>query len=350
MTQVALQCENCGAEVSTDALACANCGALIYRAELERLAAEAQRLEPYNATAAAMTWQQVLRLLPPHSPQYQMIHQRVGALAAGLSPYVMPGEEPPLPPPQALPVRPPDPLPVAIAKTGGSMLVSILAYYLFFEDLGVAFGFVLLILVHELGHTAAMWYYGLSASAPIFVPFVGAIINMRQQPANAWVEAVVGIGGPVTGTLAALACFGAYWFLPPGAPEGLRFLLLELSIFGFMLNLFNMLPVPPLDGGRVTAAVSPWIWPLGIVALVAWTVRMYLIFGRPSVIMVLVLMFALPRVADTLMRGGRDRPYYKIGRAATWTMGALYVVLTAGLAAMLFFANYQLPPYLRLRF
>ena len=347
MTQVALQCENCGADVSPDDLACPNCGALTYRAELERLAAEAQRLEPYNVPAAAMTWQQVLRLLPPESPQYRMIQQRVGALAAGLSPYVPPGEQRP---PQPRPLRPPDPLPVAVAKTAGSMVVSILAYYLFSGDFGFAFGIVLLILVHELGHTAAMWYYGLSASPPIFIPFVGALINLRQPPPNALVEAIVGIGGPVTGTLGAVACFAAYWYLPPGAPEGLRFLLLELSVIGALINLFNMLPVPPLDGGRVTAAVSPWIWTLGLAGLVTWIVRNFLL-GRQlsTVILVLVLMYALPRVRATLSRRGRDTPYYRIGRTASWTMAALYLLLSAGLALLLFAANHQLPPGARLQ-
>src|SRR5205085_372286 len=103
---------------------------------------------------------------------------------------------------------------------------------------------VVLILVHELGHVAAMRHYGLSASPPIFIPFMGALINLRQPPQDAKVEAVVGIGGPIAGTVGALACYALYLGLPDGSA---RMLTHQLAFVGFALNLFNLLPVPPLD-------------------------------------------------------------------------------------------------------
>ena len=180
-----------------------------------------------------------------------------------------------------------------------------------------------MILVHEMGHVLAMRYYGLNASPPIFIPFVGALINLRQQPPNAKVEAIVGIGGPVTGTLGAMACFVAYQFVPQYP------ILLNLAFWGFFLNLFNMVPVPPLDGGRVTAAVSPWIWMLGIVAIVGMFVANYVFFHQISYITILVLVFAWPRIRATLAQRGRDNPYYHISRTASISIGVAYVLLGA---------------------
>ena len=92
---------------------------------------------------------------------------------------------------------------------------------------------------------------------------MGAVINLRSQPKDAAQEAVIGIGGPVLGTVVALACYGLAYVMPQYSE-----VLLQVAFWGFILNLFNMLPVPPLDGGRVTAAISPWIWAPGLLALV----------------------------------------------------------------------------------
>src|SRR6185369_10020007 len=123
-----------------------------------------------------------------------------------------------------------------------------------------------------------------SASPPIFIPFLGAVINLRQSPRNALEEAIVGIGGPVLGTLGAGVTYLLY--LKTGS-----YLMFRLAEFGFMLNLFNMLPVPPLDGGRVTAAVSPWIWITGLLAVVAIGIGDYYRHGQIDYMMVLILLF-----------------------------------------------------------
>ena len=344
MTQVlAPPCERCGGMLPPHALVCTRCGALPYRAELERLSQEAVALEPYDPAAAAVRWRRCLDLLPPEAPQYGAIYQRLAAITAGAGLHPGYAGHPAQPGPAShapLAPPPPDTLGTALLKTGGSMLISILVYALFFSRdgsllLGLVFatGFVVLILVHELGHVAAMRYYGLSASPPIFIPFLGALINLRQPPQNAKVEAVVGIGGPIAGTAAAFAVYALYLQLPDGS--GLAQLTKLLAYVGFLLNLFNLLPVPPLDGGRITAAVNPKVWMLGIAGLIglaaqAWVSGNQWMFSM----LLLVLLFAYPRVRFTLSRRKNDDPYYAISRRASWTIGLLYVALGVLLIAM----------------
>lgn len=205
-------------------------------------------------------------------------------------------------------------------KTLGSMVISIAVYAYFFQNARVAAGFVVLMLVHEMGHVVANRYYGIAAGPPIFIPFLGAIINLKQRPPNAKVEAIIGIAGPVAGSIGALVCYGYYLYNPASQ------LALILSYFGFMLNLFNLLPVPPLDGGRVTAAISPWIWMLGLAAL-AWLFISDWIAGHFDWILILVLIYAFPRIQETLRGRARFGEYYNISRRASWTIGVVYFVL-----------------------
>lgn len=353
MTQVmAPPCERCGWALDPYALACRNCGGLAHRAELQRLAAEATRLETIDPAAAALCWRRCLSLLPREAGQYAAIYHRLAALSPGSfgyahdpharephtqdaharGPAAGPGTHPMRGPDSRAAPPPDDPPLVAVLKTGGSMLVSILAYALFISgDLAgrllFATGFVVLILVHELGHVAAMRYYGLSASPPIFIPFLGALIRLRQAPPDAKAEAIVGLGGPLAGTVGALACYGLYLVMPPDAAA--RDLVYILAFVGFMLNLFNLLPVPPLDGGRITAAVSPKIWMLGIAGLIGLIVKEVVYDGRFPIILVLVLLIALPRVGSTLARrrAGAADPYYAITRTARQGIGAVYFAL-----------------------
>ncbi|NOU95719.1 site-2 protease family protein [Paenibacillus sp. LMG 31456] len=145
-------------------------------------------------------------------------------------------------------------------KFGGvflSMLISIGAYAIIFPW-SFAVGFVLLILVHELGHVIAAKQKGLPVSAPMFIPFLGAFINMKRHPRDAVTEAYIAIGGPVLGSIGALAVFGAaIYFESP--------LLYSLALAGFLINLFNLIPIHPLDGGRIVTAVSRWLWLVGLI-------------------------------------------------------------------------------------
>ncbi len=351
MTQPAppFACERCGTPQWAGSLACPRCGALVYRRRLEQLTADALRLETVNPQAAAAVWRQSLDLLPPDSQQYHALYHRMAALAAG--PFVA------APPPYGAPqtdayeptveAEPPprraqrdDAWPVAVAKTGGSMLLSVLCYMLlgFGDTPGSNFlfaaGFAGLILVHELGHVAAMRHYKLSASPPIFIPFLGALINMRDQPRNAKEEAIVGIAGPVAGTVGALVVLAAFLLIGPAAGGAYQEVLLKLSYFGVLLNLFNLLPFPPLDGGRVTAALNPWFWLVGLLGLVG----MLAVGQIFPIVFVLILAMGLPRILGTLGRRTRGA-YYDISTRSSWAIGAVYIALAAGLVAL----KYVLP-------
>ncbi len=164
-----------------------------------------------------------------------------------------------------------------ILTTSGSMLVSIAAYSLIF-GWPFAVGFVLLLFVHEIGHVIQLRREGIEASAPMFIPFLGAVVAAKSMGDDAAAEARVGLAGPVFGSLATLVPLGIYLATGDDFWRALAFV-------GFFLNLFNLLPVLPLDGGRAMAALSPRIWLVGIAALVALT------FVYPNPIMLLILLF-----------------------------------------------------------
>jgi Zn-dependent protease len=166
--------------------------------------------------------------------------------------------------------------------TGGTMLLSVLAYSLIY-GWKYAVGFVVLLFVHEMGHYIAAKQRGLDVGAPTFIPFVGAWIQLKDMPHNAEVEAYVGLGGPLLGSIGALVCY----FIARQTDSSL---LLAISYAGFFLNLFNLIPLSPLDGGRITAVLSPRIWLLGVPVLVA------VFFWRPSPMLILIAILAYPQV------------------------------------------------------
>src|SRR4029078_4233587 len=128
-----------------------------------------------------------------------------------------------------------------VVTTGASMLVSIAAYT-WIWGLPFAIGFVLLIFVHELGHVLELRRQGVPASAPLFIPFLGAVSGMKELPDDAWQEARVALAGPILGSVGA----AVLWVI--GESTGSE-LLLALAFTGFFLNLFNLIPLLPLDGG-----------------------------------------------------------------------------------------------------
>ncbi|MBV8172199.1 MAG: site-2 protease family protein [Candidatus Eremiobacteraeota bacterium] len=134
-----------------------------------------------------------------------------------------------------------------LLASSGSLIVSIWAWSTLW-GWSFATGFVLLILVHELGHVAAIRAYGMKASLPMFIPFLGAFVA-HPKAANPQTEAVIALAGPVAGGLGALACLFAG--LATGAPYWYA-----LASVMFLINLFNMVPIPPLDGGHVAQAVG----------------------------------------------------------------------------------------------
>ena len=204
--------------------------------------------------------------------------------------------------------------------TSGSMLVSIVAYQLIF---GWAFsvGFVLLLLLHELGHVIQLRREGIKASAPMFIPFLGAVISAKSMGDDAAAEARVGLAGPVLGTIATLVPLGIW--LATGDD-----LWRALAYIGFLINLFNLLPVLPLDGGRAMAALSPWVWFAGFAGLIALTVFF------PNPILILVLLFGgLESWRRWKARNTPEgRAYHDIPARTRMLVAAVYLGLAALLA------------------
>ncbi len=151
----------------------------------------------------------------------------------------------------------------------------------------------------------------------MFIPFVGAVIAMKGLPRNAYVEALVGIGGPILGSVGALICLivgwvtgSAFWF--------------ALAYTGFLLNLFNLLPVSPLDGGRIVGVISRWLWVVG------YAVGIVVLIVTRSPILFLVLLLGLFSLGRTI-RGPR-KDYFDVAPAKRISMGIAYFALLALLA------------------
>ena len=106
--------------------------------------------------------------------------------------------------------------------------------------------------VHEAGHALVMHQRGIPFSPMVFVPFMGAMIQMNKQPRDAWEDALVAFGGPVLGSIGAAG-------VAVGAHMTQSQLLFALADFGFMVNLFNLLPIGSMDGGRIAGALTPWM-------------------------------------------------------------------------------------------
>lgn len=139
----------------------------------------------------------------------------------------------------------------SFATTASTMLLMVWTYS-FFYGWPFAAGFVVLILVHELGHGAAAWAVGLRVGAPVFIPFFGAFIALRERPRSTFQDFVVGAGGPIAGSAGGAACVAASFLLPETAGAGL---LRALGFFTLILNLFNLIPVWQLDGARMVTPI-----------------------------------------------------------------------------------------------
>jgi Zn-dependent protease len=203
-----------------------------------------------------------------------------------------------------------------VLKTGGTMVLSIGAYAMFW-GWQFAVGFVLLIFVHECGHLIAAKRIGLKVGAPVFIPFMGALIALKEAPRNAWIESQVGIGGPLLGTAGAGVCELIYL-----ATGNLMFR--ALAYTGFFLNLFNLAPVGFLDGGRIVTALSPWLW------LVGFGIMVFLTITHFNFIVLLILIFSVPRLYFLFRRKSEEElRYFEVTSAQRWTMAVMYFGLVA---------------------
>jgi Zn-dependent protease len=206
-------------------------------------------------------------------------------------------------------------LPV-ILKTGGTMLLSVWVYAMMW-GWWFAAGFVILIFVHECGHLLVAKKLGLKVSAPMFIPFMGAFITLKENPSNAWVESQVGIGGPMLGTLGSGICYLIY--LATGNP-----FFSGLAHVGFLLNLFNLAPVGFLDGGRIVTALSPWLWIVGFIIMLLLAAAQFSA-GHVNFVLVYVLIFSLPRLFSLFRKKSEaERRYFEVTPGQRWTMATMY--------------------------
>jgi Zn-dependent protease len=218
-----------------------------------------------------------------------------------------------------------------ILTTSGTMLVSIAAYSLIW-GWKFAVGFVLLLFVHEMGHVIQLRREGIKASAPMFIPFLGAVVSAKSLGGNALAEARVGLAGPVLGTA------GAAVLLPIAQATG-NDLWRALAFTGFFLNLFNLAPVVPLDGGRAMAALAPWMWFVGFAAMIVAA------FVFPNPIVFLILLFGgmeTWRRWQARRAGGQEQEaYYRVAPRDRLAVAAVYIGLVIVLAYGMHAAHFQ---------
>lgn len=213
---------------------------------------------------------------------------------------------------------------VKLLGTLGTALISVAAYSLFFGWTFAA-GFVLLLFVHEMGHVVQLRREGVEgASAPMFIPFLGAAIFSKSLGDNALAEARVGLAGPILGTLGAALCLAL-------AELTNSTLLRALAYVAFFLNLINLVPVVPFDGGRAMAAMAPVMWFVGLGAIAV----LLLVSHNPF-----LLIFLLLGVLETRRRWRARRTrsieqaaYYRVTPRQRVLIGAVYIVLIVVLVA-----------------
>jgi Zn-dependent protease len=211
-----------------------------------------------------------------------------------------------------------------LLTTAGTAMVSVAAYALIW-GWSFAAGFVLLLFVHEMGHVFQLRREGVKASSPMFIPFLGAVIAARTLGDNALAEARVGLAGPVLGSLGAFVCLIA------GELMGSQ-LLLALAYVGFFLNLFNLIPMLPLDGGRAMAAMAPWMWFVGLAAMVP----LLFLFPNGYIILIILLFGARELWRRWQLRKTRtleQAAYYRVSPRARLAVATVYVGLIVLLAA-----------------
>jgi Zn-dependent protease len=208
-----------------------------------------------------------------------------------------------------------------LLTTAGTAVVSIAAYSLFF-GWPLAAGFVVLLFVHEMGHVLQLRREGIKASAPMFIPFLGAVVAMKEMPDDALAEARVGLAGPILGSLGAgvVAIVGSL----VGSP-----LLLALAYIAFFINLINLLPVVPLDGGRAMAAMAPALWFVGFGALVA------LEFWHPNPVLLIIIIFGgletYRRWKQRKSGSIEQAAYYRVSPRNRLIVGLVYIGLIVGI-------------------
>lgn len=205
--------------------------------------------------------------------------------------------------------------------TAISMITTVWIYAVFY---GWAFaaGVVILIFLHEMGHAFAIRMKGIRAGAPVFIPFVGAVLAMKDHPKDVKVESFIAYGGPLAGAIVSSICYSLF-------KEFGNSLFLVLAYIGFMMNLFNLIPISPLDGGRIVAAVSTKIWGAGLLAILLFFLKTH----NPILLMILVL--GGIRFWKSWKHSENDNTaYYQVEPSFRWNMGLSYLGIVLYLGYM----------------
>src|SRR5436309_414299 len=205
---------------------------------------------------------------------------------------------------------------------GFSALFSVAVYSLIF-GWQFAVGLVLLLFVHEMGHAIVMKLKGIPIGGMIFIPLLGAAVIMKQMPRNAKDEAEVGIAGPIAGALAAMVCL-AVARIYPGT------IWAPLAYFGFFINLFNLIPIVPFDGGRVLAAIDRRIWIVGFLGLVAFQIWSWL-NGNYSIWLLFFIFMAATQLwsRGSTPNTAEAKAYYRVPIGTRLVLSLLYFSLAA---------------------
>jgi Zn-dependent protease len=210
-----------------------------------------------------------------------------------------------------------------LLTTAGTALVSVVLYSLVF-GWWFAVGFVVLLFVHEMGHVIQLRREGIRATAPVFVPFLGAVVGMKQMPEDALAEARVGLAGPILGTAGAALCLAI-------ALASDSAMLRALAYVGFLLNLINLVPMTPFDGGRAMAAMAPRMWFVGFGVMVV-----LLLVTRNPFLLIFVLLGGMDTWRRWKLRGTRSlqqAAYYRVPPRGRMLVGTVYIGLIVALVA-----------------
>jgi Zn-dependent protease len=218
---------------------------------------------------------------------------------------------------------------IKLLTTAGTAIVSIVVYSWFF-GWTFAIGFVLLLFVHEMGHVIQLRREGVKATAPMFVPLLGAVVFMKSLPDDALAEARVGLAGPILGTAGSAVCFAI------GEATNSD-LLRALAYVGFLLNLINLVPLVPFDGGRAMAAMAPALWFVGLGAMIV-----LFAITRNAFLLIFIVLGGMETWRRWKLRGTRslaEAAYYRVSPRNRALVGAVYIGLIVALVIGMHFSQ-----------
>jgi Zn-dependent protease len=234
---------------------------------------------------------------------------------------------------------------LAFFKYGGLLLLKIpalatlLSVLVSFALYAVSFGpwfavaLITMLFVHEMGHVVEIRRQGMQATAPIFIPFLGAAIFQRSHPTTALKQAQIGIAGPIAGTIGATAAW--FLYISTGQP-----VFILAAVLGFFLNLFNLIPVWQLDGSWILAPVSKWVYVGGYALVVVAFLWLHSIF------LLIIAVFGISSLIQRFRTA--DSPYYtSVPVSARWALGAAWLALVVYLGFMLEQALTVFNPFVR---